>query len=399
MLGKVFKFNTKIHYKALIFILCLGLFVVFKLYWLASYSFILWGIYYVFSRIFKAFKKNGAVKLLRGITLVFFLFVVAISTKLLVGDIYKIPSASMNNTLYTNDVILVNKLKYGPKLPRSPFEIPWLNIAFYFNDNAKKRIHDNWWPYKRLSGYSQIKHGDVVVFSMPFGSNKNMVIVKRCMALAGDTISIKQGNVYINNDYFSPSELILNTYKFEVDNRKAFYKAIDSIGFDAYFNRIKPNTFKGTLSFQDKTKLEQLSMVNNLVKVTDSIGEKSTVFPNSEFNQWNLDEYGPYIIPKKGMSIDLTPENFALYSHVINTYENITLKFADGIYYLNGKTVKNYTFKQDYYFMMGDNRKGSQDSRVWGLVPEERIIGKVQCVLWSNYQDEFQWGRLLKAVE
>lgn len=337
-------------------------------------------------------------KLLKGSFLFLFIFSIAISIKLFVGDIYKIPSSSMNNTLYTNDVILVNKLKYGPKLPRSPFDIPWVNIAFYLNDKAKAGIGEPWWSYKRLSGTTTIRNGDVLVFTM---FKKNMVIVKRCMAIAGDTVNIKNGDVYINNTFFNPSNLILNNYKLTVSNREIFYRKLEAIGLNLSFNktRTQTNHFGTTLSFQDKTKLEQLGVVDSLLRVTDTLTSKSTVYPNSKYNQWNFDDYGPFIIPKKGMKIKLNPKNYELYSKAINTHEGIKIKHLDGSYFIDDKEASLYIFKQDYYFMMGDNRKGSLDSRVWGIVPEERIIGKVQCVLWSNYQDEFQWNRLFKNID
>ncbi|GAA3557850.1 hypothetical protein GCM10022395_06420 [Snuella lapsa] len=311
-------------------------------------------------------------------------------------DIYIIPSASMNNTLYTNDVILVNKLKYGPKLPRSPFEIPWINIAFYFNDRAKQRINEKWWIYKRLSGTINIKNGDVVVFTM---FKDDMVIVKRCMGIAGDTLAIRRGDVYIGENILSPSNQILNTYEFSVNNRRVFYNKLDSIDLNIALNRTRSNHFRTTLSLQEKSELERLGDVKGLKKVTDTLTSKSEVYPNSEYNCWNRDEYGPFVVPKKGMTISLTLENYALYHKAINEHEKVSIKTKEDKYTVNGTEVTTYTFKQNYYFMMGDNRNGSMDSRVWGIVPEERIIGKVQCVLWSNYQDTFQWNRFFKKVE
>ncbi|MDY7396725.1 signal peptidase I [Aureibaculum sp. 2210JD6-5] len=335
-------------------------------------------------------------KTAKSIFLFIYIFSIAISIKLFFFDIYKIPSSSMNNTLYTNDVIMVNKLELGPKLPRSPFDIPWINIAFYFNDAAKERINENWWPYKRLSGRTTIKNGDVVVFTM---FKKNMVIVKRCMGIAGDTLKIDKGNVYINNKHFSPSNLILNNYEFNVKDKKTLYRKLDSIGFDISMKRTRTGHFMATLSTQVKDKLKALYLVKDLKKITDSLVETSTVYPNSKYNQWNLDDYGPYIIPKKGLKIELNPMNFELYNKVIDTHEGIRIKDIEGAYFINEKRAKTYTFKQDYFFMMGDNRKGSIDSRVWGLVPEKRIIGKVQYILFSNYQDKFQWNRLFKYVK
>ena len=304
----------------------------------------------------------------------------------------------MNNTLYTNDVIIVNKLKYGPKLPRSPFDIPWINIAFYLNDNARSTMGTPWWKYKRLSGTTTIKNGDVFVFNMKF-KDHTTIIVKRCMAIAGDTLSIKKGDVYINNKFFTPSNLILNKYKFRVSDRKTFYHKLDSLDLDIALNRTQADHFKTTLSIQDKNILEKLDMVEDLIKVTDTLTPSSTAYPKSKYNQWNLDDYGPYIIPKKGKLISLNPKNYALYNKVINAHEGTKLLEIGGSYFLNKKEVQTYTFKQDYYFMMGDSRKGSMDSRYWGLVPENTIIGKAQYVLWSNYQDEFQWNRFFRSID
>lgn len=334
-------------------------------------------------------------KVIKGTLLFIYIFSIAIGTKLLAFDIYKIPSSSMNNTLYTGDVIVVHKLKYGPKLPRSPFDIPWINIAFYFNKKARATMGTPWWDYKRLSGYSCINNGDVVVFTM---FKKNMVIVKRCMGIAGDTLKIHKGDVYINNAFFSPSNFVLNNYKFNVSDRKTLYRKLDSIGLDIALNRTRTSNFMTTLSIQDKNRLETLHLVEDLKKVTDSLTETSTAYPNSKYNQWNLDDYGSYIIPKKGMKIRLNATNYELYKKVIKTHEGLELKELDNRYYLNEKEVIFYTFKQDYYFMMGDNRKGSMDSRYWGLVPEKRIIGKVQYILFSNYGGTFNWKRLFKNV-
>ncbi|WP_187269415.1 signal peptidase I, partial [Algibacter pacificus] len=119
----------------------------------------------------------------------FFLIVVAL--KIFVFGVFKIPSSSMKNALFPKDVILVNKLKYGPRLPRSPFDIPFVNIGYYFNENAKKRFKEYWWPYKRLSGTASIEQGDVIVFNSPW--EKDFILVKRCVAISGDTLHIENG--------------------------------------------------------------------------------------------------------------------------------------------------------------------------------------------------------------
>lgn len=353
---------------------------------------------YIFSiKLIRLIKHVLIKKTVKSIFLFFYIFSVAISIKLLFFDIYKIPSSSMNNTLYINDVIMVNKLELGPRLPRSPFDIPWVNLVFYFNNAAKKRINENWWPYKRLSGSTTLKNGEITVFTMPFGNN--MTLVKRCMAIAGDTISIKNGNVYINEKYFSPSYSILNKYQFKINDRNVFFNKLDSLNLNVILNRKEKDRFEATLSIKDLNQLKELDLIHEIKRVLDSTTLKSMAYPNSKYNKWNFDNYGPYIIPKKGMQIELNPTNYELYKKIIRDHEGLKLKERSNKYYLDDREASYYSFKQDYYFMMGDNRKGSQDSRVWGLVPEERIIGKVQCVLFSNYQNEFQWDRLFKSVK
>ena len=303
----------------------------------------------------------------------------------------------MENTLYTNDVILVNKLSYGPKLPQSPFEMPWLNIAFYFNKKAKARINEKWWPYKRLSGASEIKQGEVFVFTM---FKKNMTIVKRCMGLPGTTLQIKKGEVLTNNKLCYPSEDIKNNYRFKVKNRKVVNKVLDSLDIPINLRRDLKNRdwSKSTLSYFEKNQLEKIALIDAIQVDLDIISKKGNLYPNSNYTNWNLDNYGPYRIPQKGMKIVLTKECFALYKLVIKEYEKVKIEELDGLFYIKNKIVTEYTFTQNYYFMMGDNRKGSMDSRYWGVVPESNIIGKVQCVLFSNYMGEFQWGRILKSV-
>lgn len=341
--------------------------------------------------------KNNILKSIVNICfLLLFILTIIINTKLFAFDIYKIPSISMENTLFPEDIILVDKLKYGARLPRSPFEIPWVNLAFYFNDNAKKRIKENWWTYKRISGLEKIRQGDVFVFNSV--SSEFDILVKRCVALAGDTLNIKNGRIYTNNKLFTSPDSEKNNYKFKITNKKKIYNIIDSLDLKEYISidkRIKLG--EANLS---RFELEQLKNTNCIDSITiqiDTFNIKKKLFFNLS-KMWTLDNIGPFVIPKKGMKIDLNPETFSLYRDAINSSENNSIKEINGIYYINNNKINTYTFKQDYYFMLGDNRKYSIDSRFWGFIPESNIIGKVQYVLFSNYQSNFQWSRLFKSV-
>ncbi|WP_155960712.1 signal peptidase I [Flavobacterium daejeonense] len=336
-------------------------------------------------------------KTVKPVILFLVILSLVIIIRLLVFDIYKIPSSSMENLLYPGDVIVINKLEYGPRLPRSPFDIPWINIAFYFNDKAKKRIKEDWWDYKRVSGTSTIKQGDIFVFNSTW--NKNYILVKRCVALPGDTLNIKNAAIYTNNKLFASPDTEKNNYKFKIKNKKKLYKALDSLALnDIMLNNCSGKFSEGNLSKFELDFLKKVNCINSIKIKIDTFVEGKTFVKTPEI-KWTFDNMGPFVIPKKGMQIKLNPETFSLYERAINGSENCKIKELKGICFINNKKATTYTFKQDYYFMMGDNRKETLDSRAWGFVPESNIIGKVQCVLWSNYQGEFQWDRLFKNVK
>lgn len=341
-------------------------------------------------------KSNILRKVVNTCFLLIFILIITINAKLFAFDIYKIPSSSMGNTLFPDDIILVDKLKYGARLPRSPFDIPWVNLVFYFNDNAKKRIKENWWKYKRINGIGKVKQGDVIVFNSV--SSKYNILVKRCVAIPGDTLTIENAKIYTNNKLYQSLDSEKNNYNFKITNEKNIKIIIDSLALKNYIsidNRIKLG--KANLS---KFELEQLMKTNCISSIRiqiDTFDINKKLFCNLS-KKWTLDNMGPFVVPKKGMKIDLNPGTFSLYRSTINSSENYLIKEVDGVYYINNNRISTYTFKQDYYFMLGDNRKYSMDSRFWGFMAESNIIGKVQWVLFSNYQSNFQWDRLFKSV-
>jgi len=392
----VHKYRKRLLISAIIlFFTILGLFwlSIIIILFIFSHKLICWFLQFVnYSYIQKGVK---------GFFLIVFIFLIAIGTKLLAFDIYKIPSSSMENTLYTGDIILVNKLSYGPQLPRSPFEIPWINIAFYFNKKARTTIATHWWPYKRLAGMQKVKQGDVFVFTK--GLDKNYFLVKRCVAIPGDELEIKEGTVYVNDSLFTPSAQVKNKYKFTTANRKLLYQKAESMDIDFNLARFlkQKNYFISTLSIHDKNEFKKLKLIDSVQIILDTIWKENAIYPRSKYKHWTLDNYGPFTIPQKGMKINLTPQNYALYGEIIKKYENPNIKEIAGKIFIDNKpttTTTTYTFQQNYYFMMGDNRKGSMDSRYWGLIPEQNIVAKVQCVLFSNYGGAFNWKRLFKSV-
>ncbi|TGV03452.1 signal peptidase I [Flavivirga rizhaonensis] len=367
-------------------------------FWLILIVLLFIGIYFGVLKLISFVKKRFLRQVIRSLFLSLFVLSIAICVKLFTIDIFRIPSSSMENTLFPNDVIFVNKLIYGPRLPNSPFEIPWLNLAFYASNDARKRIKETWWDYKRLSGTSTIKQGDVFVFNL--GTTRDFFVVKRCMGLAGDTLKIKDAEVYTNSELFISPGTIKNNYKFIVKNRANIYNAIDSLGFKITLNQNRKNKFKNkSLSKLEFLRLKQLNGIDSLQKQIDTFNVKKKFFPKFPKSKWTLDNMGLIIVPKKGMKIVLDFQTYFLYKKIINKFENTSITYKEGSCYLNNKKATTYTFSRDYYFMMGDNRKDSHDSRYFGFLPESNIIGKVQCVLFSNYQDRFRWDRLLKSID
>ncbi|MFA9189561.1 signal peptidase I [Flavobacterium magnesitis] len=387
---------TKLFIKIIIFFLALSL-IMLGLVWLAITILIFVLIYKIaLSNIF-LLQYTILQKIVKGIFLFIFFLSATICVKLLAFDIYKIPSSSMENLLYPGDVIVVNKLKYGPKLPRSPFEIPWVNLAFYMNKNTRARMKEIWWDYSRWDGTAAIKQGDVFVFSL--NTSLTFFVVKRCVGLPGETIRIKRGEVYTNSKLYNSPETVKNNCNFRIKDKNLLYEIINSLPVegDITFDYRKPNFGSAIFSTAEFEFLQKKKCIDSVSKNIDMYNAEEKLLKTSS-SKWTLDNMGPIVIPKKGLVILLNSDNYMLYEKVINMFEKCKLTQKEGTYFIDGKKTTSYIFKLNYYFMMGDNRKGTHDSRRWGFLPETNIIGKVECILFSNKNDEFQWDRLFKML-
>lgn len=372
-----------------------------QIFWLSGFVLlagILWFIFISKLRFILWIKKKTW---LSSILSLFMVFVVAISIRVFFIEIFAIPSGSMEDTLLVGDKILVTKLNYGPRMPNSPYEIPWLNLFWYLQANAATNTDTIFWKPTRLKGISKVKNGDVIVFNPPWGKRDNFLI-KRCIAIAGDTLEIQNGEIKINNQLFFEPENVKNQYTIWCNNSNALYKQADSLGLNVmgfYDRQHGDREFDLPMNKLGKDRLSGNASIDSIRMKTVENDPTHWVYPKNKEVQWTIDNFGSITIPSVGMTITLNHSNFLVYQRTINKLERMKIEEKDGIFYLNGRHVINYTFKQNYYFMMGDNRHNSQDSRYWGFVPEKNIVGKASIILFSNDLNGFRWNRILKRIQ
>ena len=356
---------------------------------------------------------------------------------------FKIPSSSMESSLYTGDHLFVSKLAYGPKLPQTPLTLPFTHNVIGSTESYSTLLQNE---YRRLKGFGQVEIGDYVVFAFPHGdtvlvkdpaadyyayvrlygrqytlselgpvrvrpSDKKDHYVKRCVATAGDTLTIKDGQVYVNSQAQENWPGVQNTYCVLTDGTKINPRNLDKLGLNTGELRYDPGLPGYPQMPLTEEMLSRIDKLSNVISVTRNIDvyppdypdSDNTIFPFSADYKWTRDNFGPLWIPAKDTTVELTLQNLPLYHRIITSYEGNTLEVKDGKIYINSEEAQSYTFKQDYYFMMGDNRHNSLDSRYWGFVPEDHIVGK-PVVIWlsidenKSFPNNIRWSRFLKFV-
>jgi signal peptidase I len=367
-----------------------------------------------------------------------FALVVSTLIKIFIFQLYAIPTGSLEKTLLIGDRLFVSKLSFGPQMPITPLAVPLVhNTIFGVNSYL------DWpqWDYKRLSGLGNVERDDIVVFNFPVGDtimvgkenpdyyanvilegkenvlnnyeikvrplDKKENFVKRCVALPGDTLTIIDTKVHINGFPQKAYKGIMFKYLITTDGTTINPKTFERLEITSKdYEKIGPNNYQIDLTDEKAAEFKKFQNITSIVKMFSPKGEADPyhlIFPRNLKFPWNNDNFGPLVIPKKGMTIKLTEENIILYRRVIDVYDYNNYEEKDGKVYIDGKQIDTYTFKQNYYWMMGDNRHNSADSRSWGFVPEDHVVGKPVLVFYSldeekSFPSNIRWDRVFKVV-
>jgi signal peptidase I len=339
------------------------------------------------------------------------LFAVVVSTIVrgLLFSAYAIPSGSMEGTQLTGDYLFVSKISYGPRLANTPLATPFTEPTV----NGVKTYWDGLQlPYFRLPGLSHIKNQDIVVFNKPdeagpeynIPTDERTCLIKRCQAIPGDVLSIVNSQVYINGKPAPNAPKQQASYTVVTNGLDINSVAIKDLNITIR-GQMAPNVFDMVMS---ENAAKTISNYSNVKSIKANVAMAGTydnaIFPHNEHFRWNVDNYGPIHLPKKGWTVPLNDSTLTLYRRAIEVYENNKVTTKGSHVLINGKKANSYTFKMDYYWMMGDNRHDSLDSRFWGYVPEDHIIGKAMLTFFSTDStkslfSKVRWGRVLRPIE
>lgn len=330
-------------------------------------------------------------KYLGGVMYLVFPIVLALVIKTFVLEICLVPTPSMENTLLVGDRVIVSKLSLGPRMPRSIVEVPWVHALYlYFGGSRaylekKKEAHHK--EYHRLKGFEEMRHGDVIVFNSSHENDR--LLIKRVAALPGDTLEIRDGQVLINGKWLEAPKTGKQAYLLwpnKIENAKKWLDSTRIIFFDAY-PKSEVDCFEARLSPVDLAIIEKSSLFDSISMTREKRLPRKSVWPTS--TAWTYSNLGPLVIPSKNLEINDTSNHLEkIYHHIINTEEVDSLN----------TTPKKMRFKYNYYFVLGDNRTGSIDSRIFGLVKEEDIVGKGTMILFSGNSSTSCFSRSFKTI-
>ncbi len=324
-------------------------------------------------------------------------------------EAYTIPTASMERSLLVGDFLFVSKMSYGARTPMTPVAFPFAHHTMPIT-GTKAYWDGIELPYYRLPGFGKIERNDVVVFNYPMDADaplnrpvdKRENYIKRCLGIPGDTLKIVNSMVYINGKPGDLPKMSQTQYYVKTDGTDFNPKALKEVDTDV--ERVNNDEYIMTMPEQEVAKIKAFSNVKVLTPVIAEQGAfEQQVFPNNRHFNWNQDNFGSIIIPKEGWTVKLDSLTLPIYQRAISLYEGNTLEVNGNDITINGQKTDSYTFKMNYYWMMGDNRHNSLDSRYWGFVPEDHIVGKAMFI-WMSWDDngsflsKIRWNRLLRRI-
>ncbi len=359
-------------------------------------------------------------------------------------EAFTIPTSSMEKSLLVGDFLFVSKLNYGSRIPNTPIFFPFAHHTMWFTESVKSYSELIKLPYTRLPKFQDVKRNEAVVFNFPAGDtvvvqhqnrtyyqmvrdygrsklwnefdvidrpvDKRENYIKRCVGLPGDKLFITESALFINDKEAYHADGMQFTYLVQTDGRG--FRKNDLL--DHEITEFNPTQINGLwemqLTLENVEYVSSLPQVNKVEKTIKPLGfyddgrySNNPIFPNTDTTSWTEDNFGPIQIPYKGQMVNLTLENLPLYDRVIRVYEANELKVVNGKILINGEETSTYKVKMDYYWMMGDNRHNSQDSRFWGFVPEDHIVGKAVFIWLSldpnkSFLNKIRWSRLFSII-
>jgi signal peptidase I len=376
---------------------------------------------------------------------IIFAVIAASIIRIFLIEAYTIPTSSMEKTLLVGDYLFVSKINYGPRVPNTPIAFPFVHHTLPLTESTKSYIEWPALPYYRFPGFQKIKNMDVVVFNYPDGDtlstkfqsnasyyqlvrqfgrdavwnnssyfgdiiarpvDKRENFIKRCIGLPGDEIKIIDQKVFINGKEENNPGKRQFKYMVYTDGSSINQRNLDKLDIIEAVTPRENNCFEITMSESALENLKQFSNVKSIEPEIHPAGYwDPDIFPFDSTYRWNVDNFGPIIVPKQGVTVNIDQSNICFYRRIIGVFEGNKLEEKDGRIFVNGKECTSYTFKMNYYWMMGDNRHNSADSRYWGFVPEDHIVGKAVFV-WlsmdpnkSLFDGKIRFGKLFRIVK
>lgn len=416
---------------------------------------------YITRRVHWAFwKKKGVEKqsrVVEWIDALLFAVVAASLIRMFLFEAYTIPTSSMEKSMMVGDYLFVSKVAYGPKLPNTPLAVPFTHHTLPFTKNTKAYSEAIRLPYRRIAGLAEIRRNDIIVFNFPAGDtvvigmdnpdyysqirtnaryfmeedtalgrakaesivrekmwerfeiisrpvDKRENYIKRGVGMPGDVIESRHGQLFVNGAEADNPEQLQYCYRVRTNgtpvNRMRLQElgvSLDDIGMLSSSEYILPLTMEMVGS------LKKFPNVTEIIQ-TEETGVNPDIFPfDPENYPWNADNFGPLYVPKKGDRVELDLKTLPLYERIVRVYEGHSLEVRDSVIYIDGVPADSYVFGMDYYWMMGDNRHRSADSRFWGFVPEDHVVGKAFFIWLSIDKDRtflnaVRWNRIFRFV-